>query len=501
MKSAEEKPDVVLRYLLRTDFETFARTAFETGCGEPLSNDRYLGVIFKAATDLYEGETRRLVLSMPPRHAKTLLFTVCLTAWTLAHRPSAKIMIVCYDERLARFIADKVRDVLMSSWFLATFATRIRDGHNRSMDFGTKGGGRVFANYLGSGITGHGADLIIIDDPADIADAKAPHRLLDLHTTFDAIIRNRLNHPKKGRIAIVAHRIHPDDLSGHVLRQGGWTHVKLAFIAEHDETHLTNGKKWRRRAGELLRPDEFTASDVAALRTPTAVPDFRTLYQQSPEERTWQILAEDFPFFHSVPPEAGGVVLSIDPAYVPGVRNSYSVIQAWRSDDDDHYIIDQWQQKATPADLRSALARFINRHRPKVVLLENSSAAIAAMDYLKSRAARDGFELHLISTANKSKFERFSAVVPLIKARSVHLPSAEAWSVSIVAEVTLFPRGRSDDNVDAIAQFLSWMRDRPPIECSQPRGCWRPFVIERDETVRGPAEPPRASSWLRLLPE
>jgi predicted phage terminase large subunit-like protein len=377
--------------------------------------------------------------------------------------------VLSYSEDLARLIADNVRDILAADWFQQAFPTRIRDGRNRSMDFATTAGGRVFASHMQGGITGHGADLIIIDDPADIKDAEAPYRLCENNDRFDAIIRNRLNHQKVGRIVIVAHRIHPDDLVGRLLAEGGWRHLKLPLVAEHDASYAVARGKWVRRKGELLREGEFTEGELDTMRRRTTVPDFATLYQQAPPERSWNIASEDFPDFNALPAGLGGVVLSIDTAHVPGARNSFSVVQAWRSVNADRFLIDQWRDQVAPAHLETAIRHLINRHRPGAVLIESAGAGISLAASLARRAQRDGFIVEEILTGNRSKLSRFTDVVPILKARSVHLPERAAWKVGFVEELLAFPDGATDDQVDATAQFLQWQACHPPVRIAPPR--------------------------------
>lgn len=384
MKSAKSRAKL-LRSLVRTDYATFVEKAFETACGEKLSNDAYIGVINKTALDIHHGRIRRAILSMPPRHGKTILLTVCLTAWELARRPNTKVLVICYGDELAKEIATKVRLVMGSRWYQDAFETRLRKGHDRANDFATTAGGRVFATHLGRGITGYGADLIILDDPNDIKDAEEPERLAYVRETFEGVIENRLNHPDSGRIVVVAHRINANDLAGHLLREGGWTQVKLPLVADCDQSHDVIGGVWNRRKGEVLRKGKFSAAKIERMRNRKTIPDFATLRQQSPPEATWRISPEHFRWFDALPSDAGGGVLSIDPAHVPGERNSHSVIQAWRSSGSNHFLIAQWRDKVTPAGLDDATRLFIRRYQPTIVLIESATSGISLLSSLEKR--------------------------------------------------------------------------------------------------------------------
>lgn len=469
MRTRDGKKAAAMRRLVQADLETFARKAFRTASGEDLSDDCYIGVVLKAVRDVHEHKVKRLVFSMPPRHGKTLVFTVVLTAWELAHRPSAKIIIVCYSANLARDISDKVRDVLRASWFRKAFPeTRLRRDHDRAMDFSTTAGGQVYANHLGPGITGHGADLIIADDIHDIGDARAPHRLAEAIETFFSDVLNRVNHPSSARIAIVGHRLHPNDLCGYVVRAGGWTQVKVPFVAERDETYATLYGVWHRRQGELLRVGEYTDAEVEILRRLTTVPNFDTLYQQSPPEALWRISPDDFPLFEVLPAGVGGAVISVDAGHVPGERNSFSVIQVWRSAGPHHFLIEQWRGKVTPTELEKVLRSIISRYRPGVVLIERASAGISLLTALERRSQHRAFILEAISPGNRPKVERFAKVVATIASRLVCLPAGDVGTSDLIDELTSFPDGAADDQVDALTQYLIWQADHPRVSPPPP---------------------------------
>jgi hypothetical protein len=262
--------------------------------------------------------------------------SICLPAWILAHNPSAKIVILTYGQDLADKNAYAIRSILRSEWYQQAFHTRLKKDRAKLMDFVTADGGGVRSLSIEGGVTGLGADYIIIDDPVEIKDCSNTKRLERVNDLFDDEIQTRLDHPKKGCIVVIAHRISEDDLPGHVLQKGGWKLLKLPLIAPRSRTYeLEGGDVWNRKKGELLRPDAFTKRDIERLRD-SKQPGFETLQQQNPGGRDrLRIKEEYFPTF--LPAELKvrelPVVLSIDPGQKGGPTNSCSVIQAWSPND------------------------------------------------------------------------------------------------------------------------------------------------------------------------
>ena len=156
------------------------------------------------------------------------------------------------------------------------------------------------------GVTGHGADYIIIDDPTELKDCDNIKRLDRVVELFDGEILTRLNNPKRGRVVIIAHRVNEEDLSGHLLEQGRWEHLQLPLIAMRRRSYkLPDGGVWVREKGELLRPDAFTSRDIELLQAARR-PGFET--RASAKPRRHQIAAHQVGALWDFPVGAGADV-------------------------------------------------------------------------------------------------------------------------------------------------------------------------------------------------
>ena len=465
--------NIDIKKLVQTEFLAFAMKAFASlNKGRKLGHDKYLKHLAGALTRVAAGETKRLVISMPPRHCKTFMGSICLPAWILAHNPSAKILILTYGQDLADKIAYDIRNILRSEWYEQAFNTQIKKDRAKLMDFVTTGGGGVRSLSIEGGVTGLGADYIIIDDPVEIKDCDNAKRLERINDLFDNEIQTRLDYPKKGCIVVIAHRISEDDLPGHVLQKGGWQQLKLPLIATRSHTYdLEGGEVWNREKGELLRPDAFTKRDIERLRA-SKQPGFETLQQQNPggSDRL-RIEAKYFRSFSLAELQVGEVpvVLSIDPGQKGGPTNSCSVIQAWAPKDGAHLLLDQWREHATYGDFRSAARWFIRKYRPSVVLIEATGLGPALISDIRPQ---NGMELVPITPAG-DKVERLRKHRRTIRRSLVQLAQGALWYDEFVAEATQFPYGPFDDQMDALSQYLNWIaeypnpRKRPPLAIIQ----------------------------------
>ncbi len=452
--------DSATKKLVQSEFVAFAMKAFAVlNKRRRLGNDKYLKLVAEVLTDVAAGKTKRLVVSMPPRHGKTLMASICLSAWILAHNSSAKIIVLSYGQDLADKIAYDIRSILKSDWFRQAFHTRLAKDRAKVMDFVTTDGGGVRSLSIEGGVTGLGADFIIIDDPVEIKDCDNSKRLQRVNDLFDDEIQTRLDHPKKGCIVIVAHRVSEDDLPGHVLKKGGWQELKLPLIARRARTYeFPDGEIWTRKKGELLRPDAFTQRDVKRLRQ-SKQPGFETLQQQNPggSDRL-RIKPKYFPtFLPELQVRDLPIVLSIDPGQKAGPTNSFSVIQVWAPKDGAHLLLDQWREQAIYKEFRSQVWRFIRKYRPSAILIEGTGQGPALISDIKPQ---NRMELVLITPVG-DKVERLRKHRRTIQRRLVQLAQDAVWYQEFIDEATQFPYGPFDDQMDALSQYLTWIAEHP----------------------------------------
>jgi hypothetical protein len=100
---------------IRSNLLAFALKAFAALYqGKQLVSHPYATLVTWYLESVAEGQIKRLVVTLPPRHLKTFLASICLAAWILAHNPSAKILVISYGQELADKIAFAIRAILQS---------------------------------------------------------------------------------------------------------------------------------------------------------------------------------------------------------------------------------------------------------------------------------------------------------------------------------------------------------------------------------------------------
>src|SRR6516165_3971619 len=189
---------------------------------------------------LRAGKIGRLIINVPPRYLKSHLVSVTFAAWCLGHQPSAQILCASYAQELADKLARDCRWIMMSDWYRRLFPTRLHPSGRRSANSSQLRRACRLATSVGGMLTGRGADLIIIDDPLKPEEALSQAQRRAANEWFDHTLYSRLNDKRRGGIVLVMHRLHEDDLGGHVVAQEDWELVSLPAVAETDETQLVD---------------------------------------------------------------------------------------------------------------------------------------------------------------------------------------------------------------------------------------------------------------------
>src|ERR1700730_13216692 len=143
-----------LKRVLRDDLLSFARKAFkEKNNGRLMPEDRYLELLGCRLEDVVVGDTKRLIVNLPPRHFKTWTGSICLSAWILGRDPSAKILIVTYGQEVAAKTTHTSGAIMRSAWYKELFKhTKLANA--KLEEFVPTLGGGVRSGSIEGGVTG-----------------------------------------------------------------------------------------------------------------------------------------------------------------------------------------------------------------------------------------------------------------------------------------------------------------------------------------------------------
>ena len=92
--------------------------------------------------------------------------------------------------------------------------------------------------------------------------------------------------------------------------------------------------------------------------------------------------------------------------------------------------------------------------RPSFVLIEDKASGTQLIQELVA----DGLHAVTRYQPRQDKVMRMHARTAMIENGFVHLPKTAPWLAAYLHELTVFPNGRHDDQVDSTAQMLDWFK-------------------------------------------
>ena len=449
--------------LLRDDFITFLQKVFRM-----LNPDQHLDpnwhhfAMAQCLREVLEGDCKRLNINLPPRNLKSIMISVALPAFILGRNPAKRIICASYAKDLAEDFSRQCRAVMQSAWYRRAFPNAvISEEHNTGSDFMTTRRGGRFATSVGGMLTGRGADFIILDDVMKADGAFSDTVRKSVIEWYTGTVVTRLNDKQKGVIINVAQRLHPDDLTGHFIEQGGWKTLSLPAIApEAMDIVLLGGALHRRKEGDILHPEREPKETLDRLLAEMGSAAFEAQYQQNPLPADGEIIKWDWFRTYGYQEFAGGVpgqmVQSWDTAGTDRSTSDWSVCTTWFVVGERYYLVDVFRERLRYPDLKRKIAALAAQHGAIKVLIENKGTGQSLIQDLHDH----GRVFPIAVNPNGDKKGRLSACTALIELGRVFLPQQAPWLGAFKAELLRFPNGSHDDQVDSLSQFLGYMRDQ-----------------------------------------
>lgn len=407
------------------------------------------------------GEIPRLVINIQPRSAKSSIVSVAWPVWTWTQRPWQRFIFASYSKELSTRHSVDRRRILESDWYRTRWGSIVsmQADQDRKDMFENTARGTMFATSIGGSITGMGADVIVFDDLINPKEAESKAEREKALREFDQSFSTRLNDKKNGRMVIVEQRLHASDLTSHVLRQGGWTHLCLPAMAEKKTVieFPISKRTIVREAGDILHPDREGAREIEQAKRALGSRAFAAQYQQNPTSEIGNILKRTWWKFWKVLPSGFDLTItSWDMNFKETKDGSYVVGQAWGKRGGDYFLLGQTRQRMDFADTIQAVialtAKFPNAGGHLIEDRANGPAIISALQ------KRISGIVPIEPTG--SKIARAQAISPVVEAGNVYLPDPEQhpWVHEFIEEAAAFKGidGEMNDQVDALTQAINW---------------------------------------------
>ena len=416
--------------------------------------------------DVIDEKSPRAMIFMPPRTGKSEIVSRCFPAWAIGKYPWLEIIACSYSTTLSNEFSRKVRSLIKEEDYKLIFPETELDPDDQSVaSWKTTEKGVYVSAGVGTGITGKGGNIIIIDDPVkNREEANSPTTREAVWGWYTSTLYTRLM--PGGGVIVVATRWHHDDLMGRLVEdmcKGGeytekWKIISYPAIATQDD-HF-------RKKGEALHPERYNIHALNRIRRSIGDDDFEALYQQNPTKKSGAIFKQDmfvFYEFSELPKKEDlNFYCAWDLAVSTKQTNDYSVGITVAVDlDDNLWIVDLFRFKVETSELIEHMIDIWEIYRHEIIGLEAGVIKHAIAPFLNKRISeRRAFSMNVepLPSGNVDKITRARSIQGRMRQGKVLFPKNALYTQDLINELLQFPQGKHDDQVDALA-YIGLMLD------------------------------------------
>lgn len=453
----------------------------------------HIGAICEHLEAVHTRQIRRLVINVPFRTAKSTITSVAWPAWTWIHQPHHQWLCGSYAEKLAIRDSLRHRRLITSDAYTRWWGDKVRlsDDQSQKVRFQNTANGHRIAFGMTGGVMGDGGDTLLIDDPHDRQSAHSEAERENALTTYDEALLSRLNDPANGAIVIIMQRLHQNDLSGHVLKQRGWTHLVLPMEYERAAAKATSigFRDPRTREGEILDPVRFPPATLTTLKEGLGEYGTAGQLQQRPSPAGGGILRRDkiglwrkeWPM-----PVLEFVLQSYDTAFTERTDGDPSACSVWgvftHNGKRNMLLLECWSEHLGYPALRRKLmddwkAKYGGNpkdplnpaRRADVVLVEKKASGQSIIQDLRTTnapvATYDPGNADKVARAHMAAPHLDNSVVWVLESKKADRAGKPvAWAEKMLEQMEQFPNGEHDDYVDTFTQAVIYLRDAEQLQ-------------------------------------
>ncbi len=458
-----------------------ARSSFKQWCiTQDIIPARHHELIIDELEKVVRGECPRLMILMPPGTAKSTYISKLFPPWYLAQKPNCSILSCSHSGDFATIFGRAARNFAESNERLLGY-TLSKDSRAAN-EWETSNGGRYYCTGVGAGLSGHRADLGVIDDfvgKEEEVNSKTFHdKIWDWYIN-DFVPRLK---PNAARVIIANHR-NEDDLVGRLLQKEAdkWRVVRLRLVIENKEQEEHD--PLHRHVGEHIWPEYFTRTMVEErMRNPSA----SGIEQQEPAP-------VEGVFFKA------SMMKEYDLAELPAKNQCHAyaasdhAVRTKESNDNtcmgigyyrDGFLYIHpdlvWDKIPTNVAVEQML-RLGKEYSPLQWWAERENISGSIGPFLQERQLKEHnwFSIVEVSHQNKDLMGRCQPIHALMSMGRVKFPRFASWYQRARKEVLSFPNAKHDDFVSFLAHLgrgIHQMIPKQPVKVEAQFDPTKPWV-------------------------
>lgn len=392
-------------------------------------------------------ENQYIMISMPPRHGKSMTITETLPSYFMCKYPKSKVILTAYSATLANDFS-RANSKKIEEYDL--YGVRVLTDNQDRTEY-SNGSVCVKAGILG-GITGKGANLLIIDDPIKTAEeARSEVHREKIWKEWTMSLSTRLE--EAAIVILIMTRWHEDDLAGRLQNKEygellPWKIVNIPLEAEENDI-------LGREVGEPLWPDRYGRKFIQERKQ---YPEsFNALYQGRPSSEEGNILKREAWQYYDYSPQfidtLPVLIMSVDASFKDTKTSAKCSVQVWGKRGANYYKVDNTTALMGFTALQQTIKNILAKY-PKISAkyVEDKANGSAIIEVLNMEIG--GFVPVKADATTGGKIARAHAIEPFVTSGNVYLPRGLPWVHSFVEECASFPNGTYADQVDAATQAL-----------------------------------------------
>jgi predicted phage terminase large subunit-like protein len=433
-------------------------------------------------------QLRKLIINIPPGHAKSMIVSVLFPAWAWALDPRWQVLTASHDMALALRDAVKSRELMDTNWYQDNFTWwrrepggplerwRFASDQNVKSYYKNTAQGHRLCLSVGSG-TGWRGDWLLIDDPLKADDAYSDKLRAEVIRWKTETMSSRFNDLATACEVLIMQRLHEEDLSGYLLGRGGWDHLRLPteFDPERRSRTSIGWEDPRTEEGELLFPEKFSRAVVDEIKSPGSGMGelaFAGQHNQHPSPveghmfrlgwwRFWRYpdepsVPELEPRTVVVPRDVAWerVAISLDCTFKDTKASDFVCGGKWGQVGPNRFLLHLiWDRMGFGATC-FALEDLIGKGPAlSEIFIEDKANGSAVIETFRIK-----FPAVIPIEPAGGKQARAAATSSTVEAGNVLLPLHASWRERYMAEHAAFPNGKNDDSVDMQSQLLNRWR-------------------------------------------
>lgn len=437
---------------IRDDFLTFVKHLWPD-----FIEGEHHKIMAEKFNQVANGDLKRLIINMAPRHTKSEFASNFLPAWMIGNNPKLKIIQATNNAELAVRFGRKAKGLMEQAEYQEIFQTRLKEDSKAAGKWETDQGGEYYAAGVGGSITGRGADLLIIDDPHSEQDAMNMASYDRVYEWYTSGPRQRLQ--PGGRIIVVMTRWNVADLTGKLIKGQAEPKADQWEVIEFPAI-LPSGKP--------VWPGYWKLEELESVKASVSLLKWNAQYQQNPTAAEGSIIKRHWWQLYDKPepPALLHVIQSYDTAFMKKETADYSAITTWgvfhpnEGDAPNLILLDMVKDRYEFPELRKKAKEQYDYWKPETVIVEAKASGLPLTYELRKLGIP---VINFTPSKGNDKHTRINSVAPLFEAGMIWAPDKK-FAEEVIEECAAFPLGEHDDLVDSMTQAVMRFRQGGFVE-------------------------------------